>query len=249
MWWKKANSVTPPPSTAKQAELAVTPSQQSTTPQNPGTPITINVNVTPTQNTTTSNSTVNTTQTETKTAVETETKVQSYLKSCTHYTTQLLSQGIAYKYYLAAALGLSFYVYLCYQCTQGNIFLAQDTLWSCFKQELPFEALRTFNKADLTEELLYTLHTRYLTAKDPLNALQPMTLFLQDLETEAKRLHSYQRLYSWIKLLHISSLFPAKATLYDTIDTKLQRLAFIKHLFVSWACQVKLKRHLSDPSV
>jgi len=34
--------------------------------------------------------------------------------------------------------------------------------------------------------------------------------------------------------------------LYETITARLDRLAFIKHVFITWACHTKLKKQVSE---
>lgn len=242
MWPWASPSNTPPASPTKNpVGLPVAATQQSV--QSPsGAPITINVNVAPTQTTTTSSSAASTAQTENNTSVDTQTKLNSYLKSCVEHKDQIQAHCIQYKYYLVAGICVGLYLYLCYECIRGNMFLSGSTLWSSFKQELSFDELCNLDNALLTEDLLRSLHARYITTKDPLNTLEPMTTFLHAIEAERTQLHHFNQLYSWAKLFRVTSLLPAKAVLYDTIPARLQRLAFIKHVFVTWTCQVKLKR-------
>ena len=238
MWPWKTPPATPPSSPVKKVPEArqerQTAFMQQLMPQSPGAPITINLNVAPTQTTTTSSNAVSDAQTATNTAVDTQTQLNSYLKSCVEYTQRLQADCVNYRYYLIAALCLTLYAYVCYECVQGNMFLNSNTLWSCFKQELSFEDLCNLDSIALTDDLLRSLHIRYITEKDPLNTLEPMAMFLHELEAERKKLHSYQQLYSWAKLLRIATLLPAKAQLYESIPAKIERLAFIKHIFVAW---------------
>jgi hypothetical protein len=238
---------TPPTNPAKKPqELQPIPTAQHAISPSAGAPITINVNVAPTQTTTTSSSAASDAKTTTNTTVDTQTQLHSYLKSCVEYTQHMQTHCIQYKYYLIAALCVTLYAYLCYEYVQGNMFLSGNKLWSCFKQDLSLEDLCNFDSNALTDELLRSLHIRYITEKDPLNALEPMAMFLHEIEAERKKLHYYNQLYSWAKLLRATTLLPAKATLYDTIPSRLERLAFIKHVFVTWTCQVKLKRQMAE---
>ena len=237
-WFK-----TPPPSpTKKSPELPLASTQRSSVQPPLGAPITINVNVAPTQTTTTSSSAASDAKAQTNTAVDTQTQLSAYLKSCAEYKEHIQEGYMHYKYYLIAGTCMTLYLYLCYDCLQGNMFLQTGSLWSSFKQELSFEDLCNLDSPTLTEELLRTLHSRYIIQKDPLSTLEPMATFLHEIEAERKKLHHYQTLYSWAKLLRVTAILPAKSVVYDTIPARLQRLAFIRHIFVSWTCTVKLKK-------
>lgn len=243
MWpWK-----TPPTSpTKKPQELQPMPTAQQTLPPSPGAPITINVNVAPTQTTTTSSNAASDAKTTTNTVVDTQTQLHSYLKSSVEYIQHMQTHCIQYKYYLIAALCVTLYAYLCYECIKGNIFLNNNKLWSCFKQELSLQDLCNLDSHTLTDELLRSLHIRYITEKDPLDTLEPMAMFMYEIEAERKKLHYYNQLYSWAKLLRATTLLPAKPPLYDTIPSRLERLAFIKQVFITWTCQIKLKRQMTE---
>jgi hypothetical protein len=214
----------------------------------PGSPVNINVHVAPTQITNTTSSAASTAQAENQNTIDMQTKLQAYLKSCGEYTQRVHAGLISYKYYMAAALALGSYLYLSYVCIQGNRYLLDTTRWSSFKQELSLQELCGLDNQTLTNDLLHALHGRYIVVKDPLNTLEPMATFLYEIEVERKKLQYYQRLYSWIKLAHLTAIVPAKAVLYDTIAARLDRLAFIKHVFVTWACHTKLKKQvLQEP--
>jgi hypothetical protein len=212
----------------------------------PGSPVNINVHVTPTQITNTTSSAASTAQAENQNTIDMQTKLKAHITSCMEYTQQVGKGLIGYKYYMAAALAVGSYLYLSYVCMLGNRYLIDTARWSSFKQELSLQELCALDSQTLTNDLLHALHGRYIVAKDPLNTLEPMATFLYEIEVERKKLQYYHNLYSWIKLAHITAIVPAKAVLYDTIQSRLDRLAFIKHVFVTWACHTKLKKQASQ---
>ncbi len=133
------------------------------------------------------------------------------------------------------------YLYMCYSLAQGKRYLAQKDLWSSWHPDLSFEELLAVPQAHLSKELLQEIQRRYTDPAAVTDLLRPLNSFLIAVEKEEEQLRSYESLYSWITYTHMDKiLWPSTAPL-SRIESRLQRLAYIKNVFHSWAAQYQLE--------
>ncbi len=131
--------------------------------------------------------------------------------------------------------------YIYRQFLLGNQYLQDPTRWSLFKQEIPLRALQDTPTSALIDDLLLTIHRKYISHNNPLNSIEPMAKFLQEIDQETEQLTYYQTLYNRAKMIYAHHIMPAKSELYLTIPARLRRLEVLKDTFIGWVSQVNTK--------
>lgn len=133
------------------------------------------------------------------------------------------------------------YLYACYSVITGNNYLAQKDLWSSWRPDLTLEELLAIPQAQLSKELLQEIQRRYTDPAAVTDLLRPLNSFLLALDKEEEQLRAYQSLYSWLEYTRASKIIVASTIQFSRIESRLQRLAYIKNIFHSWAAQYQLE--------
>lgn len=123
---------------------------------------------------------------------------------------------------------------------QGNHELANTTSWASWKSDVSLDELKALDQAVLTKELLRDIQKRHTSAEKPADALLPFITFLSTIDTEIDQINRYRSLHFWIETCHASWLFPLNERRFASASNRLERLWFVKNLFLSWAADYKL---------
>lgn len=145
-----------------------------------------------------------------------------------------------YKYKIAFTTVLSLYLILCYNTIKGNRLLDKETCWSAFKEEYSLEDLLEIPQQELAHELLKEIQRRYTKAQNITDFITPLITFMNDIEKEMKQIKRCIQLHTWSKKLHVASLLPFNTKHYNRAPAKLQRLAYLKNIFLTWAAEYKI---------
>ncbi len=137
----------------------------------------------------------------------------------------------------------SIYGTIYYHAVQGNYYLRSQLKWSTWHKEISFKQLRKIPYYQLTADLACSIQKRYISAKDPINFSEPLSIFMQELEKEEKKLHFYRQLYNWCSNLWIRRLFPFNVRLYKKISIRLRRIRFLKRSFIKWITEYKMEQN------
>lgn len=149
------------------------------------------------------------------------------------------------KLYLGAGALVTLYSYYCYQVISGNFYLKRTDLWSSWKQELSFDQLCLIPQQILARELVLSIQQHGLDVQKPTDFMIPLVSFLQVIEEERIKLLYYQTLYNRITMLKCGSLFPFNKKRYNDIEKRLQRLSFVKNIFISWMAEFNIEHNRS----
>jgi hypothetical protein len=226
---------------------ALPPSPKNITiPITPGATFNFNVYVNNSQDTKSNNST-----TLTSTQVEKRTETSPLFKKLAELSPDL--QGIKnqiqiktdffenYKWHLiGASLALS-YASLCYFIIVGNSYLGNKDLWSSWHQELSLEQLLAIPQQQLSQDLLHEIQRRYTDPSSLSDLNKPLAQFLTTIEQEEQDIRWYQSFYSWLSFAYITKIIPFSKQRFAKINERLQRLAYYKNIFQSWAAQYQLE--------
>lgn len=145
------------------------------------------------------------------------------------------------KWYILGSSLLGSYLYVCYTIASGNSYLAQKDLWSSWHQELPLEELLAIPQSQFSKELLQEIQRRYTDPAAVTDLLRPLNTFLIALDKEEEQLRWYEYVYSWIQYAHLNKIIFLSTALFSKLTERLQRLAYIKNVFHSWAAQYQLE--------
>ncbi len=149
------------------------------------------------------------------------------------------------KFYLGAGVLLTVYSYYCYQVICGNFYLKRTDIWSSWKHELSFDQLCQIPQQTLARELILNIQHNGLDMQKPTDFMIPLVLFLQVIEEERSKLIYYQTLYNRIRLVKCDIFFPFNKKEYTRIEERLQRLSFVKNIFISWMAEFNVEHNKS----
>ena len=147
----------------------------------------------------------------------------------------------AYKWHLLALFTAGAYAGLVYIIASGNHYLSDNQLWSSWHQELPLDQLLAIPQQQLSQELLREIQRRYTDSESITNLVKPLGKFMIAVEQEEEQLKWYQNTYSWISYARLPHLVPLNKHRFTKINERLQRLAYYKNTFQSWAADYQLQ--------
>lgn len=146
------------------------------------------------------------------------------------------------KWYLMGMGLLGSYALISYIIISGNHFLNDQNLWSSWKQELSLEQLLSVPQTQCTQELIREIQRRYTDSSSISDIVKPLALFLNKIDQEEEQLRWYQSAYSWLSYTRLSKLVPMNQSRFFKISERLQRVAYYKNLFKSWAAEYQMQQ-------
>lgn len=147
-----------------------------------------------------------------------------------------------YKWHLLAAALAGSYAYVCYYMLAGNNYLNNHDLWSSWRSDLPLDQLLAIPQAQFAQELLREIQRRYTDAHSITDLVRPLAQFMARIEQEEETLKSYHYYFSWLLFLRMDKLVPISTIRFTKIPERLQRLAYYKNVFQSWAADYQLEQ-------
>lgn len=144
------------------------------------------------------------------------------------------------KLFITAIAGAYAYGRTFMSIVQANHELARTDAWASWKAELSVDALKSQDHEALTKELLFEIQKRHTNADKPADALMPFITFLSSIDEEIAAINHYRSLHFWLESCHATWLFPVNKNRFASASSRLERLWFIKNLFLQWAAEYKL---------
>ncbi|EKD23452.1 MAG: hypothetical protein ACD_82C00030G0001, partial [uncultured bacterium] len=126
---------------------------------------------------------------------------------------------------ILAAYGISFYT-----ITYCKNYLENENLWSCWKKEISIEKLMEIPHDMFAQQVLEQIKMRY---ENKNNLVISLTQFMNDIEKEKKILTAYSKVYNFLNKYYLLTIFPIDTKSFETINENLERLAYIKNVFLS----------------
>lgn len=146
-----------------------------------------------------------------------------------------------HKWFVLGGLAASMYGLLCYYTYRGNSYLGSNDLWSSWHQELPFDQLLSIPQEQIAKELLHEIQRRYSTPGSITDLIQPLSLFMVTIGQEEETIKWYQWFYSWLAYSRITKIIPFSKQQFAQTKERLQRIAYFKNIFQTWAAQYQLE--------
>lgn len=212
--------------------------------------VNINANIAPHMTQNASNSTDVKTNSQSQSNAQAQAVAQAKVKaSQTMWNTYESMQTFwdTNKLYLGVSAVLALYSYYWYQVMCGNFYLKRTDLWSSWKNGLSFDQLCAIPQQSLARELILNIQQQGLDIQKPTDFTVPLVTFLYVIEEERKALLYYQTLHSRITMMKCGILFPFNKKQYNRIEERLQRLSFVKNIFISWMAEFNLEHAKSMP--
>jgi hypothetical protein len=166
-----------------------------------------------------------------------QTLTSDMLKELAHGSGSFMNNN---KLVIAAIAGAYAYGRTFMSIVQANHELARASAWASWKAELPLEALKSQDQETLTKELLFEIQKRHTNANQPADALMPFITFLGAIDEEIAAINHYRSLHFWLESCHATWLFPVNKNRFASASSRLERLWFIKNMFLQWAAEYKL---------
>ena len=142
---------------------------------------------------------------------------------------------------LAAITGTGGYIW--YVLNKGNTLMQSGHSWSAWKHHLDFAQLCQAPQEQLAQELLSDIQRHYINYQNPTDFVAPLSRFAQDLQDEHILLSRYIKLGDLIVKCHTTFLFPINAELIEKAHNRIERINFVKHIFVSWSAHHNLQQN------
>jgi len=173
-------------------------------------------------------------------------KVTSFVKE-----TFLQSTSFAQKYQdeILIGTGIGLYSLIFFGLIKGDSYLNQKNLWSCWPHNIDFQKLIQTPPDEIQKQLLIEIQIRYMKIDSPTDFVTPLVKFMNDIEKEKKNLIFYQKLYETLSKFYLSWIFPMNKTMFLTIKEKLERLSFIRDIFLKWAAHYKINQNTGSMEI
>ncbi len=123
----------------------------------------------------------------------------------------------------------------------GNYYLNKPSNWSFWKKHLSIEELHEYPQHDLQKNLREAILHRYLNSTTK-SSLTSYMQFINAIDKEERLIKRYLSVAHLVKKSRLMRLFPVNDNKIKRVKEKKQRLAFIKHIFISWAAQQNFEK-------
>jgi len=139
------------------------------------------------------------------------------------------------KYKLSALGVLGAGVTVAYTLIRGICYMNNKHLWSRWHKDKNLEQLLDIDQQELAQQLLTDIKQRYGNNGNELTAL---ITFANELEQEVATLNYYKWVDTLLQPLSRFSFLSCTLAGFSSIPERLQRLAYLKNLFNTWAIPI-----------
>ncbi len=127
------------------------------------------------------------------------------------------------------------YATLCAVLVSGNRYCARDDLWARWQPLMSIKELQKLAQAELQKKLCEDILKAYLLKEK--SRIGAYLRFMKDVEKEERRLAQHITLCTWLQRMPFSRFLPISDEKLKRARSLKKRLAFIKHIFISWSAQ------------
>lgn len=156
------------------------------------------------------------------------------------YKEQATSFLQEHKWTITTLLCFSHYAFLYYHLYKAHSFLSDQTNWAHWQEELTLEELYAIPTEQCEQALLQEIQMRYANSFNPTDFVNPLALFLQQIEKEIACARRAYTLFYWLERYYLARLFPMIAIDAAYAAQSLDRLIYIKRLFLGWMAQYNI---------
>lgn len=131
-------------------------------------------------------------------------------------------------------IAISLYLYTFLYIIRTQYFLQHAKNWHNWKKELSLEQILATPTTQLSENLISLILSLYINYQNPADTITPLTKFMESIEMEIKKIKQYIAIGTWLISLKIAIILPINETKILIAQQKLQRVLFIKHIFIEY---------------
>jgi hypothetical protein len=143
----------------------------------------------------------------------------------------------SHKWSTAGALILGMYGIVATYFFVEKSFMYSTNLWARWYDSVSLAELCTLPPDGLRKELILAIHTRYVNSANPTDHVTPLSTFLYDIDVEEKRLKKFSTRARFISKMGLRKILPFSEETMREAERLLNRVAFVRHLFLSWAAE------------
>ncbi len=142
------------------------------------------------------------------------------------------------------AIGTAAGLYLIIQAELFYIYVAMrnEKRWCNWRNNLSLAGLQSYPAKKLGDMLIKDVQQQYLNPKNPIDYIYPLTYFIRDIEYEEKMLQRYKAICNTLYCGYVAKPFFISAKTIANAEKKLQRIHFVKHVFISWTAELNLEK-------
>lgn len=112
--------------------------------------------------------------------------------------------------------------------------------WVYWKHTSTFEDLCSIPQKDLARELMLAIGEHHFNKDNPTDLAYPLITFIKDIDWEIETIKRYITTTKILKRLYLMPLFPTNEKKLNRATKMLERVLFIKHIFLSWLADYNL---------
>ncbi len=118
--------------------------------------------------------------------------------------------------------------------------LDNNMIWPRWKHKLTFEDLCAIPQKELAKELMLAIGQHHYNKDNPTDLAYPLIAFIKEIDWEIDTIKRYIKTTKIIKSLSLIKLFPTNERKINQATEMLERVLFIKHIFLSWLADYNL---------
>jgi len=117
---------------------------------------------------------------------------------------------------------------------------AKDMYWVHWKKHATFEDLCAIPQKELARELMLAVGQHNVNSNNPTDLAHPLINFIKEIDYEINTFKRYIKTVQTIQYLHLIPIFPTNEKKLNRATRMLERVLFIKHIFLSWLADYNL---------
>jgi len=149
------------------------------------------------------------------------------------------------RYTLTGTTLASCYSFTCYKLITDYYYITCANRWCQWKGEYTFEQLCAIPQKQLAQELIFAIG-KYINMTNPTDFTYTLVSFINVLEAEIEKISHFIKLSNHIKTMGLIKIFPTNDTKIKHAEKLLQRVHFVKHIFLSWLTEFNLHKTMSS---
>jgi len=156
---------------------------------------------------------------------------RQFLEKAKHFSKNYKTHIILFS--LLGSYGTTYYLLF-----RGNNYLKSESLWSSWPINRTLHTLLEIPQEKLAVQLLDEIQLRYNGHQNFIDAL---TQFKEAIDKEKSNLLFYDKLYKFLDKSYLISIFPVSVERFKEIKKRLERIAYLKNIFLSWSTTLPAK--------
>jgi len=169
-----------------------------------------------------------------------ETHIRPHLHGISSLESETISHWFAHhkNELCLSALG-ALYGYLVMSVFSGNLYMHRKNTWASWKAHLTQDEILQCTQQELQNSLITDIYKKHFAHSH--NHIGAMIAFMKEVELEEKRIRYHLRLCRLLRKLSIAPFCGVTQKNMRRARFRRRRLAFVKHLWASWAADQNLQ--------